>query len=76
MYWFAFVLIVLITCIVFLNFIIAEASASYENVQEKLDAYILSEKASLIEEAELMLFDSCKNRERFPKYIIIREMED
>ena len=76
LYWFIFVLIVLVTCIVFLNFIIAEASASYENVQEKLEAYILSEKASLIEEAELMLFDSCKNQERFPKYIIIREMED
>ena len=60
----------------FLNFIIAEASYSYENVSEKLDAYILSEKASLIEEAELMLFESCKDKQNFPKYIIIREMED
>lgn len=60
----------------FLNFIIAEASYSYENVSEKLEAYILSEKAALIEEAEMMLFENCKNKDNFPKYIIIREMED
>jgi hypothetical protein len=75
-YWVVWLLIVIITCIVFLNFIIAEASYSYENVSEKLDAYILSEQASLIEEAEMMLFERCKNKSNFPKYIIIREMED
>lgn len=53
-YWFVWLLIVVITCIIFLNFIIAEASASYEKVSEKLDAYILSEKAALIQEAEEM----------------------
>ena len=47
-YWFVWLLIVVITCIIFLNFIIAEASASYEKVSEKLEAYILSEKAALI----------------------------
>tara|TARA_B110000285_G_C15045727_1_gene574196 strand:- start:288 stop:488 length:201 start_codon:yes stop_codon:yes gene_type:complete len=47
-YWFTWLLIVLITCIIFLNFIIAEASASYEKVSADLDAFILSEKAALI----------------------------
>jgi hypothetical protein len=35
-YWIMWVLIILITCIIFLNFIIAEASASYEKVSEFL----------------------------------------
>lgn len=30
MYWFVWFLIVLMTCIIFLNFIIAEASSSYD----------------------------------------------
>ena len=47
-YWFTWLLIVLITCIIFLNFISAEASASYEKVSADLDAFILSEKAALI----------------------------
>lgn len=47
-YWFVWLLIVVITCIIFLNFIIAEACASYEKVSEKLEAFILKEKAALI----------------------------
>ena len=35
-YWFCWALMVYITCIIFLNFIIAEASASYENVTGSL----------------------------------------
>jgi septum formation topological specificity factor MinE len=46
------------TCIVFLNFIIAEASNSYSNVKERLSAIINKEKASLISEAETMVFES------------------
>ena len=65
-YWFVWLLIVVITCIIFLNFIIAEASASYEKVSEKLEAYILSEKAALIQESEEMRLDSTKNEGIFP----------
>jgi len=36
-FWVCWTLIVAVTCIVFLNFIIAEASASYEKVSESLD---------------------------------------
>jgi len=53
-YWIMWVLIILITCIIFLNFIIAEASASYEKVSEFLELYILAEKAALIQVAEEM----------------------
>ena len=39
-FWLVWLLIVVITCIIFLNFIIAEASASYEKVSERLKAFI------------------------------------
>jgi len=47
-YWAVWLLIVVITNIIFLNFIIAEASASYEKVSENLEAFILKERAALI----------------------------
>jgi hypothetical protein len=75
-YWFVWLLIVIITCIIFLNFIIAEASASYEKVSEELDAYILSEKAALIQESEEMRPMDFQNQSNMPKYVIIREMEE
>ena len=40
LYWIVWALIVLIGCIVFLNFVIAEACHSYETVNEKLEEYI------------------------------------
>jgi len=75
-YWVIWVLIILITCIIFLNFIIAEASASYEKVSEFLQLYILAEKAALIQQAEEMVPKWNKNEDKFPSYIIIREKED
>ena len=39
-------------------------------------AFILSEKAAMIQEAEEMTFLDFKNEEKFPKYIITREMEE
>ena len=75
-YWVIWVLIILITCIIFLNFIIAEASASYEKVSEFLQLYILAEKAALIQQAEEMVPKWNKNEDNFPSYIIIREKED
>lgn len=75
-YWFVWILIILTTCIIFLNFIIAEASASYEKVSEFLDLYIEAEKAALIQQAEEMQPRCFKNEEKFPTFIIIREKED
>lgn len=48
---------VVVLCIIFLNFIIAEASASYANVMENLDALKNKAKALLISEAETMIPD-------------------
>ena len=75
LYWLIWLFVVIITCIIFLNFIIAEASASYESVKENLQAMINKEKASLIAEAEGMYFESKKDNQKFPKYIVIRKAE-
>ena len=75
-YWFVWAIIVVVTCIIFLNFIIAEASASYEKVASDLEAYIMKEKALLIQEAELMMPATLKTIEKFPTYLIIREKEE
>ena len=54
MFWMIWFLIVIMTCIVFLNFIIAEASASYEKIKNNLNAEIFKAKTDLICEAEIM----------------------
>lgn len=55
LYWLIWLMVVTMTCIIFLNFIIAEASASYEKVKENLVSMINKEKSSLIGEAEEMI---------------------
>lgn len=75
LFWIIWLLVVLITCIVFLNFIIAEASDSYSKIKLRLDAFVNKEKSVLISEAEDMTFDRYKDDKMFPKYIIIREIE-
>jgi len=56
LYWFIWLLTVIFTSIIFLNFVIAETSSSYERVKENLVAQIYKEKANLILEAEGMIF--------------------
>lgn len=74
-FWFLWFIIVVITNIVFLNFIIAEASASYETVKERLDEMIFKERTDLITESEDMTPDSIKSPNLFPKYIVIRTID-
>lgn len=74
-YWIIWLFVVVLTCIVFLNFIIAEASASYAKVKDNLVAMISKEKSSLIGEAEGMIPAKYKTSKLFPKYIIIRKVE-
>ena len=48
MFWVTWLLIVVITNIVALNFIIAEVSNSYDQIKEVVNQIILQERASLI----------------------------
>ena len=72
LFWALWALVVVLTNVIFMNFIIAEASASYEKVTEWLDAEVLKAKAELITEAEEMTFKSMKSSNKYPRYIIIR----
>jgi hypothetical protein len=63
LFWIVWVMTVIITCIVFLNFIVAEASASYSKVVETLESVIQKEKAALINESEEMKLNSHKTKE-------------
>ena len=75
MFWMVWFVVVFMTCIVFLNFIIAEVSNSYQGVKDNLNAMKNKEKASLISEAECMTFDKYKDEKMFPKYFVIRSVD-
>jgi hypothetical protein len=75
LFWFSWFVIALIACIIFLNFIIAEASASYEKVSNNIEETIKKAKAVLISEAEMMRPFVFKSNLKFPKYIITRIVE-
>lgn len=55
LYWLLWYVVVTVTCIIFLNFIIAEVSASYQIVKDNIEVLCMKEKATLIKEAEEML---------------------
>jgi hypothetical protein len=56
-------MVTIITSVIFLNFIVAEASASYVKVTETLEQVIWQEKASLIVESEEMAIEGRKTPE-------------
>lgn len=78
MYWGVWLTIVLMTNIVFLNFIIAEVSASYNKVRDKLEGLEGQERMNLIKESEVMLDVRVikQNKKMFPKYLISREIDN
>jgi len=73
--WLLWAGLLFIMVIIFLNFIIAEACASYEKVRKNLDSFLQYQKLTLINESEDMMWPSLKTDERFPMYLIIREIE-
>jgi len=54
-FWFLFVVILVVTKIIFMNFVIAEALNSYTKIKQKLNEWDLKENAYLIDEAENMI---------------------
>jgi hypothetical protein len=74
-FWFTYILITIVTAVIFLNFIVAEAGNSYNMVTEFLDEFIAQEKASLIFEAECMARKSSKNNINYPRYLIKRTID-
>ena len=72
MFWSCWLFVSVMCCIIFLNFIIAEAGASYERIVSQLNAMVLKERVELIAEAESVFPDMFKRDTEFPKYIAIR----
>ena len=70
LFWFCWVLNLYVSCIFFLNFIVVEASATYDKVHNNLDELISKEKAEFIKEAENMTNDAHKKAQDYPKYLI------
>lgn len=76
LYWVCWVIVVIFSALIFLNFIIAEVSNSYSVVRQSIDALIYKERAGLINEAEDILTTKFKNNKyKFPKYIVAREID-
>ena len=77
LFWITWVIMVIFSALIFLNFIIAEVSNSYQQVKDEIDALIYKEKSVLIQEAEDIMSEKVKETDKlkFPKYIVIREME-
>lgn len=78
LFWCIWLLMVLFTALIFLNFIIAEVSNSYTRVRENVFSFIYKERAKLISEAEELLSKKYKkrNKDSFPHYIIVRQLEE
>jgi len=75
-FWTVWILMVVFTALVFLNFIIAEVSNSYLKVKSMINNLIYRERATLTQEAEDLMSDEQRmNRILFPKFFVIREVE-
>ena len=51
-FWFLWVLVVILTAIIFMNFVIAKAGNTYERISEHVNEYILKDKTQMIGEAD------------------------
>lgn len=76
-YWIVWVIVFVFGCMIFLNFIIAEVSASYANIKDQLDSLIYRERAKMVREVEDFYTERFKdeNKDYFPEYVIIREAD-
>ena len=71
-FWFTFLILVFSSNIVMLNFIVAQASNSYNKINEKLLQTMQAGKSDLISEADSITWRIFKNKEKLPKYLVVR----
>lgn len=81
MFFVVFLMSTFTMTIIFMNFIIAEVSNSYNVIKETLDFKLLQERGDLINESEDIMRANYKSKRTmqwnhlFPKYIIKRELD-
>lgn len=75
LFWSTWLIMVIFSSLIFLNFIIAEVSSSYGKVKVNIDSLIYKERAGLISEVEDITSKRTKksNKRMFPRYIVVRE---
>ena len=71
-FWCMFFVALNLLGVIMLNILIAETGSSYNKITSHIDEYIESQKAGLINESEIMLFQFQKVADHYPKYLIIR----
>lgn len=74
-YWILWIIIVVSTSVVMLNFVIAKACDCYQVVADRLGEFILKGRAGLITEADLMRPDRSKTLSNYPKYLVVRQAD-
>ena len=74
-FWILWFLMVLTLAVVFLNFVVAEASETYNQVSESIVEFIYQQKADLIADAESIMPNRLKYVDHFPQFIIKRKVE-
>ena len=75
LFWITWLVMVIFSSLIFLNFIIAEVGASYESVRQEIEKITNKERATMVKEIEDFYDDKFKeeNKELFPKYFVVRE---
>ena len=75
-FWIMWIIIMITTCVVFLNFIVAEVSNSYNEVSLKLEEYRQFALGDIIWQGEGILPFSFKIKKKhlFPKFIVSRKI--
>jgi hypothetical protein len=63
LFWFIWVIMVLFSSLIFLNFIIAEVSNSYQTVKKDINALIYKERAGLVMETEDIMSEATKQND-------------
>ena len=76
LFWIIWLMMVIFSALIFLNFFIAEMTTYFETVKEDIGSLVYKERALLVAEAEIFMsltsrFDTVK----FPKYIVVREKQ-
>jgi hypothetical protein len=77
LFWFVWLITVVFSALIFLNFIIAEVSNSYRRINAEIGALVYKERAGLIQETESLASAASKrkNKKNYPRYIITREQD-
>ena len=75
-FWFVWVLMIILGLIIFLNFVIAEVTKSYNTIDAHIEPTKSREKALLCIEAEQWMPDAVKAKpQNFPKFIVFRKVD-